>query len=73
MIGHEEKELIRKVITGFTPYEKYKLYKELGKDLDEEDVFEKMVKEHLQQKKVVKKSNKTPSRSVVDPENIQEG
>jgi len=69
MLEHEEKELIRKVITGFTYHEKYKLYKSLAEDLSEKDALAGI----LAEQGVTKKRVRTPVKAVVKPDGIEEG
>jgi len=67
MLEHEEKQLIRKVITGFTYHEKYKLYKSLAGDLSEKDALVALLTEQS------KRRMKTPSKAVVKSSKVQEG
>ena len=71
MLEHEEKELIRKVITGMTYHEKYRLYKSLGENLNEKDALAALLAGDRNVKRGVKM--KTPSRSLVESDEIEEG
>lgn len=59
LVEHEEKQLIRKVIDGFTYHEKYRLYKALAEDLKEPDTVKAVEPE-------TKKRMRTPQRAVVE-------
>jgi len=66
MLEHEQKELIRDVIEGMTYHEKYKLYKELAKNLIEPDVLKALLE-------TKKKRVKTPITTVIRNEDLENG